>query len=271
MRNPSLAAAAVALGLTTFFAKRSSRLVKALVPAACHHHHHVRRSAARSRSSLGASKRAGGVAERIHQIAGREFDIGKPSVLAKVLYDDMSVFNPQAGRPEELTAAGRPKARSVSVKTLSAVLEAERDPAKRELVELVLRWLDAKAVAKRGGFVASGEKVADIPSWSSRLIPDDDELPADPSASPVVIVDGHYITYRSFHGMPHLSAADGTPVGALVGFCNAMNKLVVQPWAEGVERRRKVVVVFDTGDDNFRHDLSPSYKKHRTETPEDLR
>lgn len=68
--------------------------------------------------------------------------------------------------------------------------------------------------------------MADIPSWSSRLIPDDDDLPADPSASPVVIVDGHYIVYRSFHGMPHLSAADGTPVGALVGFCNAMNKLV---------------------------------------------
>ncbi|CAN0574271.1 unnamed protein product, partial [Ectocarpus sp. 12 AP-2014] len=44
--------------------------------------------------------------------------------------------------------------------------------------------------------VLKGEKVADIPSWSSRLIPDDDELPADPSASPVVIVDGHYITYR---------------------------------------------------------------------------
>ncbi|CAM9489835.1 unnamed protein product [Ectocarpus sp. 8 AP-2014] len=270
MRNPSLAAAAVALGLTTFFAKRSSRLVKALVPAACHHHH-VRRSAARSRSSLGASKSGGGVAERIHQIAGREFDIGKPSVLAKVLYDEMSVFNPQAGSKAALTAAGRPKPRSVSVKTLSAVLEAERDPAKRELVELVLRWLDAKAVAKRGGFVAAGEKVVDMPSWSSRLIPDDDELPADPSASPVVIVDGHYITYRSFHGMPHLSAADGTPVGALVGFCNVLNKLVVRPWAEGVERRQKVVVVFDTGDDNFRHDLSPSYKKHRTETPEALR
>lgn len=46
---------------------------------------------------------------------------------------------------------------------------------------------------------------------------------------------------------------------------------VVQPWAEGVKRRRKVVVVFDTGDDNFRHDLSPSYKKHRAETPEALR
>ncbi|CAN0222404.1 unnamed protein product, partial [Ectocarpus fasciculatus] len=46
---------------------------------------------------------------------------------------------------------------------------------------------------------------------------------------------------------------------------------VVQPWANGVERRQKVAVVFDTGDDNFRHDLSPSYKKHRAETPEALR
>lgn len=80
-----------------------------------------------------------------------------PYAYLQVLYDDMSVFNPQAGSKAALTAAGRPKPRSVSVKTLSAVLEAERDPAKRELVELVLRWLDAKAVAKRGGFVAAGE------------------------------------------------------------------------------------------------------------------
>lgn len=68
----------------------------------------------------------------------------------------MEISHPQGGA-KALTAAGRAKPRSVSVKTLSAALEAEADPAKRELVRLVLDWLDAKAVAKRGGFVASGE------------------------------------------------------------------------------------------------------------------
>lgn len=62
--------------------------------------------------------------------------------------------------------------------------------------------------------------------WASILIPDGDDLRADPTAPPVVIVDGHYLIFRSFHGMPPLTTVDGTPVGALVGFCNVMNKLV---------------------------------------------
>lgn len=68
-----------------------------------------------------------------------------------------------------------------------------------------------------------------MPSWASRLIPDNDSEhspPKDPSAPPVVIIDGHYIVFRSFHGMPALTMSDGTPVGALVGFCNVVNKLV---------------------------------------------
>lgn len=74
--------------------------------------------------------------------------------------------------------------------------------------------------------VDAGAKVADVPGWASRLIPDGDDLRTDPSAPPVVIIDGHYLIFRSFHGMPPLTTADGTPVGALVGFCNVMNKLV---------------------------------------------
>eukprot|EP00903_Cladosiphon_okamuranus_P018931 g17412.t1 len=221
----------------------------------------------RSTTKLKGSTGSVGLAERIFELAGREFDIGKPSVLAKVLFDEMEISHPHGSAPT-LTAAGRPKPRSVSVKTLSAALKAEEDPAKRELVRLVLDWLDAKAIAKRGGFVASGAKVADMPGWASRLIPDGDDLYADTAASPVLIVDGHYLIFRSFHGMPPLTTADGTPVGALVGFCNVINKL---PWADGVETRRKVIVAFDTGDDNFRHELCPGYKKDRSEVPEDLR
>lgn len=72
----------------------------------------------------------------------------------------------------------------------------------------------------------AGAKVAGMPEWTSRLIPDGDDLRVDSSAAPVVIVDGHYLIFRSFHGMPPLTLADGTPVGALVGFCNVMNRLV---------------------------------------------
>ncbi|CAM9408555.1 unnamed protein product [Pylaiella littoralis] len=271
MRYTFLTAAAV--GGTTFSAV--GRVRAFVLHGACartlpKHHQQIQTILqARKRSSL-ADGATGGVAERIHKLAGREFDIGKPSVLAKVLFDDMEIFHPQANS-KALTAAGRLKPRSVSVKTLSAILQVEQDPVKRELVQLVREWLGAKAVAKRGGFVAVGAKVADVPDWTSCLIPDGDDLRVDPSAAPVMIIDGHYLIFRSFHGMPPLTTEDGTPVGALVGFCNVMNKLVLQPWADGVEPRRKMIVAFDSGLKNFRHDLSPAYKKDRAEAPDALR
>eukprot|EP00752_Nemacystus_decipiens_P003362 g3109.t1 len=230
----------------------------------------MRAGVTRSKTNLKGSTGGVAVAERIFELVGRDFDIGKPSVLAKVLFDEMEISHPH-GDAKTFTAAGRPKPRSVSVKTLSAALKAEEDPAKRELVQLVLDWLDAKAVAKRGGFVATGARVADVAGWASRLIPDGDDLRRDPAAPPVVIIDGHYLIFRSFHGMPPLTMADETPVGALVGFCNAINKLVLQPLADGEEPCQKVIVAFDTGDDNFRHELSPTYKKDRAEAPDDLR
>ena len=68
-----------------------------------------------------------------------------------------------------------------------------------------------------------------MPGWTSRIIPDHDDLPKDASALPVMLIDGHYIIFRSFYAMPSLTAPDGTPVGALVGFCNVINKLVGDP------------------------------------------
>lgn len=65
-----------------------------------------------------------------------------------------------------------------------------------------------------------------MPYWSSTLIPDHSRVAFDPTADPVLLIDGHYIVYRSFHAMPDLTAPDGTPVGALLGFCNVINKLV---------------------------------------------
>lgn len=46
---------------------------------------------------------------------------------------------------------------------------------------------------------------------------------------------------------------------------------VLQPWADGTEPRRRVVVALDTGKDNFRHTIYPGYKADRKEAPEDLR
>lgn len=46
---------------------------------------------------------------------------------------------------------------------------------------------------------------------------------------------------------------------------------VLQPWADGSEPHRRVVVALDTGKDTFRHKIDPGYKADRAEVPEDLR
>lgn len=87
-------------------------------------------------------------------------------------------------------------------------------------------WVPLTACARRTVSSRAGEKVADRPDWQSRIIPDHDELKTDPDAPSLIVVDGHNIIFRSFHALPHLTAADGTPVGAVVGFCSIMNRLV---------------------------------------------
>ncbi|CAM9201306.1 unnamed protein product [Choristocarpus tenellus] len=219
----------------------------------------------------GPAKEMKNLERRIYDIAGREFDIGKPTQLAKVLYEEVGVSKSDIEGTEvgkEINV--RSRAKSVSTATLQTILGAQSDMHKRELISLVLKWLQANALSKRGGFKALGARVVDVPDWRSKLIPDGEKLPSDPSSIPLVLIDGHYLIFRSYHAMPQLTSPDGTPVGALVGFCNVLNKLIVQPWVEGGEPERRVVVTFDSGGVNFRHRIYPGYKGDRKEVPEDL-
>lgn len=81
------------------------------------------------------------------------------------MFDEVQVFDTKASEPAQHFPK-RSKLKSVSVSSLSKVLKSERDPRKRELLSLVLEWLDAKAVAKRGGFVASGKEQNVVTKYS---------------------------------------------------------------------------------------------------------
>lgn len=78
------------------------------------------------------------------------------------------------------------------------------------------------------------------------------------------LVDGSGYIFRAYHALPPLTRADGTPVGAVLGFCNMLLKLLNDLGAE------RVAVVFDAARRNFRNDIFPDYKANRDETPEDL-
>jgi DNA polymerase I len=82
--------------------------------------------------------------------------------------------------------------------------------------------------------------------------------------SHVYLIDGSGFIFRAYHALPPLTRSDGTPVGAVLGFCNIILKLLETNQID------YMAVVFDTARRNFRHDFYPEYKANRAEPPEDL-
>ncbi len=83
-------------------------------------------------------------------------------------------------------------------------------------------------------------------------------------SQPYYLIDGSGFIYRAFHALPPLTRADGTPVGAVLGFCNILLRLITEQKAENI------LVLFDAGRKTFRNDLYANYKANRAETPPDL-
>src|SRR5262245_19209343 len=78
------------------------------------------------------------------------------------------------------------------------------------------------------------------------------------------LIDGAGFIFRAFHALPSLTRADGIPVGAVLGFCNMILRLLDQNEID------YLAVVFDSKRRNFRHDIYADYKANREEPPEDL-
>lgn len=78
------------------------------------------------------------------------------------------------------------------------------------------------------------------------------------------LIDGSGFIFRAYHALPPFQRKDGTPVGAVYGFCNMLSKLIASIDHE------KILVVFDAARKTFRQDIYPEYKAHRPPTPEDL-
>ena len=78
------------------------------------------------------------------------------------------------------------------------------------------------------------------------------------------LVDGSGFIFRAYHALPPLTRRDGTPVGAVMGFCNMLLKLLLD------HPHAKIAVVFDTSRQTFRNEIYPAYKANRPPPPEDL-
>ncbi len=86
----------------------------------------------------------------------------------------------------------------------------------------------------------------------------------DKNDDTLYLVDGSGYIFRAFHALPPMTRADGTPVNAVYGFCNMLQKLLIDLNA------RRVAVIFDAARKTFRNDIYPDYKAHRPPTPDEL-
>ena len=109
------------------------------------------------------------------------------------------------------------------------------------------------------------DALADAPA------PDAPAAATAPSAAQrLYLVDGSGYIFRAYHALPPLTRkSDGTPVGAVAGFCNMLWKLLMDMKA-APDSPTHVAVVFDHSGKTFRNDLYPLYKAHRPPAPEDL-
>jgi len=80
----------------------------------------------------------------------------------------------------------------------------------------------------------------------------------------LLLVDGSGFIFRAFYSIPPLTRPDGTPVNAVLGFCNMLYRLARDSECDGL------AVLFDTPQRTFRHDMYPDYKANRDEPPEEL-
>jgi DNA polymerase-1 len=83
------------------------------------------------------------------------------------------------------------------------------------------------------------------------------------------LVDGSGYIFRAYHALPPLTRkSDGLQIGAVLGFCNMLWKLLNEMKPE--ERPTHLAVVFDKSEKTFRTDFYPDYKAHRPDAPDDL-
>lgn len=80
----------------------------------------------------------------------------------------------------------------------------------------------------------------------------------------LLLVDGYYYAYRSFHALIGLTSPKGEPIGAVYGFLKALRRMQRDLHPD------RAAVVWDQGIPARRSSLQPQYKAQRAEMPADL-
>ena len=80
----------------------------------------------------------------------------------------------------------------------------------------------------------------------------------------LTLVDGSGFIFRAYYALPPLTRKDGTPINAVMGYCNMIWRLIAKTKTDNL------AVIFDVASKSFRNDIYPQYKANRSEAPDDL-
>jgi len=89
-------------------------------------------------------------------------------------------------------------------------------------------------------------------------------------AKKITIIDGNSLLFRAYFataypGVEIMRSQDGTPTNAIFAFSNMINKII-----SSLKEDESIIVAFDAGKKNFRHEALESYKANRKPAPEEL-
>jgi len=88
----------------------------------------------------------------------------------------------------------------------------------------------------------------------------------DNRSGTIVAIDGNSLLHRAFHALPQtMTAPDGRPTNAVLGFVSMLLKIVQELRPQGV------IVAFDKGRPAFRSEALACYKTHRPPTADELK
>lgn len=82
--------------------------------------------------------------------------------------------------------------------------------------------------------------------------------------STLFLIDASGYVFRAFYALPPLKKSNGTPVGAVYGFCNMLLKLLPDLG------NHHIIAVFDKSRQTFRQQIYPQYKANRSDPPPEL-
>lgn len=82
------------------------------------------------------------------------------------------------------------------------------------------------------------------------------------------LIDGSGFIFRAYHALPPMSRDDGTPVNAVLGFCNMLFKMLKD--LDDGARPSHLACIFDRARKTFRNEIYADYKAHRPPAPDDL-